>query len=289
MGLSIDVIDSTNYNSKVVEQSLEETLTVNFSEIIEQSYEKPVIVDFFATWCGPCKVLKEILDKLVQEYDFVLAKIDIDQNQDLASKYSVEGVPDVRVLSQGEMLPGFVGVLPEPQIRDLLRRLNLKSDLEVGLEAAQRAILAGNAPQAKQLFDDLFTKYPQHPVVTIKAAQFLVSVNQLEYAQRMLNTIGPDQREYFPQAQAVRASIEFKQVVDNPGEGELDQRFAQAARHIVAQNYEQGLQIFLSIVATNRQYRNDGAKKAMVSVFNLLGSEHPLTKEYQYQLMSTLY
>ena len=276
MGLSIDVYknnDSNNYDS----------------EVIEKSFEKPVIVDFFATWCGPCKILKQVLDKLVQEYDFVLAKIDIDQNPDFASKCGVEGVPDVRVVSQGEMLPGFVGVLPEDQIRELLRRLNLKSELEEGLEAAQEAILAGNAPQAKQLFDDLFTKYPEHPVVTIKAAQFLVSVNQLEYAERMLNTIGRDNSEYFSQAQAVRALIEFKQAADNAGEGKLDQNFAQAARHIVAQDYEQGLQIFLSIVATNRQYRDDGAKKAMVSVFNLLGSDHALTKEYRDKLTSTLW
>ena len=110
------------------------------TEVLEASYQKPVLVDFFAQWCGPCKMLKPMLEALAQEYDFVLAKIDIDQSPDLAHTYKVEGVPDVRVVTQGDVNPGFVGVLPEPQLREFLRNLSLKSELDLGLEAVKAAI-----------------------------------------------------------------------------------------------------------------------------------------------------
>ena len=272
MGSSVEV-NSSNYNS----------------EVVEKSFEKPVIVDFFATWCGPCQILKPMLEKLAGEYDFVLAKIDIDQNQDLANKFGIEGVPDVRIVTNGDMIPGFVGVLPEEQLRELMGKLNLKSGLEVGLENARKAIAAGDGRQAKQIFDELFSQYPDSPKVVIEAAKFLVSVNQLEAATKMVGTIGQDNREYYDQAQAIKALISFKEEVNNPGESELDQQFAQAAKLILMGDYEPGLKILLSMVEKHRKYRDDGARKDMLAVFNLLGNNHPLTKEYQNKLMLTLY
>ncbi len=269
--------------------SVEVNSSTYATEVSEKSYEKPVLVDFFATWCGPCQILKPILEKLVKEYDFVLAKVDIDQNPALANQFGIEGVPDVRIVLKGEMLPGFVGVLPEPQLRELLANLHLKSELEIGLEAIQEAKAAGKMKRAKQLFDQLFAKYPENQRLVIESAKFLISLNQLESAEKMLATIGADDREYYPQAKAVKALIAFKQEAENPGESELDQKFARAARLTLQEDYEAGLKLFLEIVGTDRKYKGDGARKAMLAVFNLLGDRHPLTKEYQQQLMLTLY
>ncbi|MCW6038467.1 tetratricopeptide repeat protein [Spirulina subsalsa FACHB-351] len=264
--------------------------TENFAqEVVETSHQKPVLVDFFATWCGPCQVLKPLLEKLVQEYDFILAKVDIDQNPELASQFGVEGVPDVRVVQQGRVFSGFVGATSEGKIRELLAQLNLKSSLELGLEAAKQAIAQGNAPLAKQQYDQLFEQFPDSALVTIEAAKFLLQVNQPEAAQKMLNTIDSSDRDYAQQIQSLRLLIELTTAAKQGGESELDRKFAQAAQNALSGDYEEALQGFLEIVECDRQYRKDGAKKALLSLFSLLGHQHPLTQKYQQELTLLLF
>ncbi|OKH26166.1 co-chaperone YbbN [Hydrococcus rivularis NIES-593] len=272
MGYSVEV-NSSNFDS----------------EVIEPSYTKPVLIDFFATWCGPCQLLKPVLEKLAREYDFILAKVDIDKNQDLANRYGIEGVPDVRIALKGEVYPGFVGALSEAQLRDLLDRLNLKSELDLGLEKAKDAIASQDFRGAKQIFDNLLAQYSENPRVAIEAARFLLRIGQLQDAERIAQTIGEDNRAFYPKAQAIQTLIQLKQAADNPGDSELDRLFASAARLALSEDYEGAFQLLLQIVQENRQYRNDGARKAMVSLFNLLGLDHPLTKQYQQELMMALY
>lgn len=263
----------------------------NFAtEVVQRSYEKPVLVDFFATWCGPCQMLKPLLEKLLKEYDFVLAQVDIDRNPELANTYGVEGVPDVRIATQGQIQPGFVGVLPEPKLRELLTNLNLKSGLEMGLVAIQGAKTAGDIETVKRLFSELIEQYPDNRVLILEAAKFLVGQNRLDSAEKLLSAIQESERSYFTQAQAVKALIQFQRECENPAlDHELDKPYLQAAQSTLKEDYEAALQGFLDIVERDRKYRNDGARKAMLTLFDLLGDEHPLTKTYRRRLMSTLY
>ncbi|MGB3514033.1 MAG: tetratricopeptide repeat protein [Microcoleaceae cyanobacterium] len=269
--------------------SIEVNSTTFATEVLENSHKKPVLVDFYATWCGPCKILKPILEKLAQEYDFILAKVDVDQNPDLAQTYHIEGVPDVRVVTQGEVKPGFVGVISEPKLRELLADLNLNSELETELKALQTLTKAGDFPQAKSLLDQLFQKYPNNPTIIIEAAKFLIGLNHLEEAKKLIKTIGEDNRGFYPQAQGVKALIHFKQEAENPGESELDRTYAKACKLTLSANYEQALKLFLELVTRNRKYKNDGARKAMLAIFNILGDENPISKEYRKQLLLNMY
>ncbi|NEP85016.1 MAG: tetratricopeptide repeat protein, partial [Okeania sp. SIO3B3] len=237
----------------------------------------------------PCKMLKPILEKLVQEYDFILAKVDVDHNPELAQTYGVEGVPDVKVVIQGEVKPGFVGVLSEPKLRNFLGELNLKSELETELETLRNLTKSGEFKQAKNLLDQLFQKYPTNISLIIEAAKFLVNLNRLEEAQKLIETIGENNREFYPQVQAVKGLIHFKQEAENPGETELDKMYAQACSLTLSANYEEALKLFLDIVTRNRKYKNDGARKAMLAIFNILGDEDSISKEYRKQLLLNLY
>ncbi len=260
------------------------------TEVIQKSYEKPVLVDFFATWCGPCQMLKPMLEKLVQEYDFVLAKVDIDQNPELAHDYRVEGVPDVRVVVDGQVSEGFVGVLPEPQLRQLLAQLNLKSTLDEALEAIYTETSSGNAEAAQAKLEELLQQYPDNRNLILEAANFYIEANQLETAEKLLSSIPEYDKIYFPRAKSLKAIILFKQVVSQPEtSNDLDQQFQQAARFVLQENYEAGLKELLAIVSRDRQYKNDGARKAMLAVFDLLGDDHPLTRGYRKRLTMTLY
>ncbi|MEL4898555.1 tetratricopeptide repeat protein [Crocosphaera sp. Alani8] len=258
-------------------------------EVIENSYKKPVVIDFSATWCGPCKLLKPILEKLLQEYDFILATIDIDAHPNLAQQFSVEGVPDVKIAFQGNIHEGFVGVLPEEDIKELLKQFNLTSELDQKLEAMHQAMAAKNVPAAKQLLDELFAKYPEHPQLILETVNFLIRLNRLEDAEKMLSTIDPSQKDYYAKAQKMQSLIKFKQMATVEGENELDQQFFQGAKYTLNEDYEDALKIFLNMVEHNREYNDDGARKAMVSIFKILGNAHPLTKKYQQELTMTLY
>lgn len=270
MGISIEV-DNTNFAS----------------EVLKNSHRKPVLVDFYATWCGPCKMLKPILEKLAQEYDFILAKVDVDQSPDLAQNYDIEGVPDVRVVTQGEVKPGFVGVLSEPKLRNFLGELDLHSELETNLQKLQNLTKSGKVEEARDLLALLFDKYPNNLTIIIEAAKFLVDLNKLKEAKELIETIGEHNREFYPQIQVVKALIHFREEAENPGDSTLDKTYAKACSLTLSDNYKQALELFLELTAQNRKYhKDDRPRKAMLAIFHILGDNHPTSKEYRNKLLN---
>lgn len=263
----------------------------NFEDdVVSASNQKPVIIDFFAQWCGPCQMLKPMLERLVNEYDFILAKVDIDQSPDLANAYGVEGVPDVRIVQQGEMKPGFVGALPEPKLRDLLASLGLRSTLERGLEQVQQAIAHNDINTARTQLQTLMEQYPHDQRLKLEAAKLALSQNDLDGAEAFIPDIPAGDRTYGPQANMIQAVIHYRKICrDVVPETELDETFVQGAKAALNNDVETALMLFLEVVTRDRHYRNDAARKAMLTLFNLLGDDHPLTRHYRKQLMLTLY
>ncbi|MFE4105447.1 tetratricopeptide repeat protein [Almyronema epifaneia] len=273
MGVSIDV-NSQNFET----------------EVLLQSHEQPVVVDFFATWCGPCQMLKPMLEKLVTEYDCVLAKVDIDQNPDLANVYGVEGVPDVKFFLAGQVVDGFVGVLPEPQIRDRLAQLGLESALERGLKAIAAAEAAADPETAKRQFAHLMQQYPEDRRLILAGARFLIQQGSYDSAIKLLSAIQPSEAADYRTAVGLQGMAQFQQAIaDIKPDSELDQLYLQGAKAAIAQDHETALSYFLQVVERDRRYRDDGGRKAMVALFNLLGDEAALTQAYRRRLMQALY
>lgn len=262
----------------------------NFAtEVLEKSNQQIVIVDFFAQWCGPCQLLKPMLEKLVQEYDFVLAKVDIDENPDLAQTYEVQGVPDVRIVVDGTVKQGFVGALPEPELRQLMAQLNLTSTLDASMQKVYDAAAANQLSTAESLLNTLLEEHTNNRGVILEATNFYIETNQLERAQTLLSVI-EHEKKYASQIKLLKALIFFKQIATEPENTDSsDRAFQTAAQQVLADEHQAALDTLLELLSRDRTYRDDGARKAMLTVFDLLGDDHLLTKEYRKKLMSALY
>jgi putative thioredoxin len=270
-----------------------QSIVVNQAEfeqaVLQPSFQQPVLIDFFATWCGPCQLLKPMLEKLAQEYDFTLAKVDIDQNPELAKAFRVEGVPDVRIVSQGQVQEGFVGVLPEPQLRELLNNLGLQSSLELDLSTLEAAQASGDPAEVLPALATLLTRYPNNGQILLKAAQVYLVQGDDALAAQYLDLIDPSDRTTADQAEGLRGLVTLRQSLADLGEADVDIAFGAAAQAALAGDFATALEGFLGVVERNRTYRNDGARKAMLTVFKLLGDGDPLTLAYRKRLMQALY
>jgi putative thioredoxin len=270
-----------------------QSIVVNQAEfdqaVLQPSFDRPVIVDFFATWCGPCQLLKPMLETLAQEYDFTLAKVDIDQNPELAKAFGVEGVPDVRIVTQGQVQEGFVGVLPEPQLRELLNGLGLRSALEDDLAALASAQAHGDLAEVLPALATLLTRYPNNGQILLKAAQVYLAQGDDALAAQYLDLIDPSDRTTADQADGLRGLVTLRQTLTDLGDSELDMAFGKAGHAALAGDFALALEGFLGVVERDRTYRSDAGRKAMLTVFKLLGDSDPLTLTYRKRLMQALY
>lgn len=268
-----------------------EVASPTFEELVlEQSYQIPVVIDFYAQWCGPCQLLKPLLEKLTQEYEFVLAKVDIDQNPELARIYQVEGVPDVKVAMQGEVVNGFVGMLDEAQLRSFLEQLNLKSQFDEALATLETVRATEDMAQLQAQYADLLTQYPDRPQLLLDAAQFYLGQGQFDQANALLDRVDPLQPPYGDQAKAVRSLMAFHQTVaELTPTNAADDLYLAGAKAAITGDYATGLEQFLELVKRDRKYQADAGRKAMLTLFNLLGNDHTLTLTYRKRLMQTLY
>jgi len=273
----------------------------NFEQVVfENSRHTPVVMDFWAEWCGPCKVLKPILEKLAEEYQgrFILAKINADQNQELAAQFGVRGIPSVKAVYNGEMLEEFSGAIPEAEVRAFLDRI-IPSPAEELRAAANRARAAGDSAKALQLLAEASKLDAGNEEVRLDAVDILLSMDQLDEAKRLLDSLSPATRME-DRAQQLIARLTFALGGQQGGdESDLRQRIAadpadmerrmQLANLLVAAGrHAEGLDELLEIVRRDRYWNDDAARKTILAVFNMLGGQGELVATYRRKLASAL-
>lgn len=282
------------YNSVMPDSPFIYDVTENSfaDDVLTRSHEVPVVVDFWAPWCGPCRTLGPLLERLVAEGDgaWVLAKVNVDAASRLSAEYSVRGIPAVKAFRGGQVVAEFSGAQPEPRVREFLRKL-APSPADVALDQGASLLATRKWEEAAGAFRRARELDPSNGPAAYGLVRALAASGQGCEALELI--------EDFPRSdEAVKAEA-FRDLAEALCEVEpleppidddpLDAQFHQAARLFARRQWEASLDGLLDVIRANKRYRNGAPRKFILAVFVLLGEEDPLTQRYRAELASALY
>lgn len=271
--------------------------------VIQNSFHKPVLVDFWAEWCAPCKALMPLLAQIAESYrgELLLAKVNCDVEQDIVMRFGIRSLPTVVLFKDGQPVDGFAGAQPESQIRAMLAPHVAEPAPEAAdpMEAAQALFDDGRIGDAEAVLKQLLGEDNSNAPTLILYARCLAERGELGEAQLVLDAVKGDEHK---QALAgARAQLAFlRQVNDLPEAAALKSRLAQdagddeasyqlAIHQLARQQYEPALDALLRLFVRNRNYGEGLPHKTLLQVFDLLGNDHPLVTTYRRKLYQAIY
>ena len=272
----------------------------NYEELMQASFEVPVLMDFWAGWCQPCQVLMPVLAKLAEEYQgkFLLGKLNTEEEQEIAAQFGIRSIPTVKLIKEGRPVDEFLGALPENEVRHFLdRHLPRESDAQV--LQAQRLLHSGDAEAALTLLERAHATDPANHRATLALAEVQAATGDIATAEATLAELPLDEQEK-PEVAALRSLLFFEGIVGSaPSRAALEARLAShpndsearhqlAAHRVKANDYEGAMELLLELMRNDRTYGDDAARKTLVKLFDLLGDD-PLVGRYRARMASLLY
>ena len=268
-------------------------------KVVDIANQVPVVVDFWAPWCGPCQTLKPMLEKLAEEFAgrFVLAKINADENPELSQHFGVRSIPSVKVLFQGQLVDQFEGALPEGQLREFLERIALPGGEADLREQARELIAAGDHQAALQLLVQATREKPEDEAIRLDAIEVLIHLGQTDEAQQLL---AAEYHSEADRANSLRARLAL--AAGAADTAELEARLSanpddhaarlELARALAAQHrYRDAMEAAIEVVRRDRFFDEGAGRKALLQMFEALaGSEQfdDLVREFRRKLSATL-
>ncbi|SPR97833.1 thioredoxin [Cupriavidus taiwanensis] len=272
------------------------------TEVIDASRQAPVLVDFWAPWCGPCRTLGPMLERLEAEADgqWKLVKVNVDENQELAAHFGVRSIPHVVAIADGQAVDQFIGVLPESGLREFLGRL-APGQAQAGspLAAALELAAAGNRDGAETLFADAIAADPESDIPRLAYISFLLDGNAIDRARAEFAALSPraEQEDGYgalrTRIEAMENAAGLPDAATLAGRIDADPRDLAArldlARLMIAQQqYEPALEQLLAIVRTDRGFEDDIGRRTMLSVFEMLADQPEVVSRWRRQLSTSL-
>ncbi len=260
------------------------------SDVLKRSASVPVVVDFWAAWCGPCKVLGPILERLEHqsEGEWQLAKVDVDAHQDIAARYGVSGIPAVKMFVDGNVVGEFTGALPEQMVTQWLRRF-LPAKFAKEAARAEELIGEGEQEKARTMLQSILDEDPSNVHARALLATTLLR-SDAEKATSLVADIEEDSSDFLT-VEMIRTIAALKEKHDHPESLPVDdakERYRDAIDHLFAQRYDDALDAFIDVIRANRYYDDDGSRKAVIAIFRLLGDDHESTRSHRRDFGSAL-
>ncbi|HYT29619.1 MAG TPA: thioredoxin [Actinomycetota bacterium] len=250
-------------------------------EVVEESKRRPVVVDFWAEWCQPCRLIGPVLERLADEHrgEFLLAKLDVDANPQVSTAFRIQSIPAVKAFRDGQVVEEFVGALPEDAIRRFLDGV-VPSEADRQAAQASRLEQAGRMAEAEALYRTAFQTDSRNVAAALGLGRCAAARSDFEEARRMLEPVRPD-----PEAERLLAAIEvsaWAESADGPGP------LGDAERAAAEGRFDEALPTLLRLVVAGGEERGP-AREAMVKLFAVLGEADPLTAEYRPKLAAALF
>jgi putative thioredoxin len=278
-----------------------DTTTASFEQdVLERSKTVPVLVDFWASWCAPCRVLKPILEKLAVEYDgrFLLAKLDTDANPEIATRYGVRGIPNVKAFVDGELVDEFTGALPESGVRGFIDQLAPSGGEELR-RAAAAALARGDSTAAEAALREALALEPDNAAAHVDLAALLIARDDYAGAEEQLASVPEQQRDDGAAAIAAKVAVwrrgqslpdlsTLKATLDAHPE-DLDARLGYAERLAAEGRFRAALDELIEIVRRDRGEWRERARKTVVTLFGIVADQPDLVGEYRRKLAGALY
>ncbi len=270
------------------------------NEVVARSHTTPVLVDFWAAWCGPCQSLMPILAKLAEEYQgrFFLAKVNSDEQQALASRFAVRSLPTVKLFKKGGEVVQFLGAQPERAIRALLDQ-HIGRPSDALLEAALDEEGAGHIDRALAQLREARDRDPTNKRLTIHLGRILLEQGHTEEAERILNGIAtrvqgdPELAPLLAQLEFVRLAASTpplpvlqQTIADEPAN--LQARVSLGIRYLLKGDHELALEQWLLVVRADRHFDNDAGRRMLLNAFAVLGAQNALVRKYRNLLAMAL-
>jgi len=274
----------------------------NFQNLVlENSINKPVLVDFWADWCQPCQTIMPMLTKLAEEYagKFELAKVNADDEQELAAHFGIKSLPTMKLFFKGQIVDERMGVVPESEIREMLDK-HMVSESDQFMQAATMAYQQGQVEQALEMLNHALSKDPDNAELKITIAQMVQAQGDSESALALLDSLD-DEGNKLDSAIKLRAEINLAaQLADLPDLNEIEQRLSQnpadleallqKSRHLIARSdYDDAMECLLTIMRKDRSFEDDAGRRGLLEIFDMLGGEHPSVQKYRRKLFTLLH
>ena len=285
---------------------IKESSTATFqADVLDASRDVPIIVDFWATWCGPCKQLTPLLEKVVTAARGAvrLVKIDVDKNQELAAQLRIQSVPTVFAFKDGRPVDGFAGALPESQLKAFVQRLTGDqgpSPIDEAMDQAQALMDSGDHAAAGNVFMQVLQQDPGNTKAAGALIRCAIAGGQLDQARQILDQI-PTEEATNPEIEAARTALELAEAGQSAGDtGALQARIAaneddHEARYDLAQalygagDAEAAIDHLLELFKRNRAWNDEAARMQLLKIFEALGPTHPATAAGRRKLSSMLF